>query len=437
MGIDPKDKTYKQPASYSSMLSGFIKLAQFFVALRAVVEMEEGHVDFASDRLIEMQDRFMVYGSRSPIEWALKLRAYCRVVRDTTTVYGSIAWSDDGQSVSFRDVDLDIPQLRWFLRDQVETAQKTLEKLLLMFPQQGDRREKIVPALDIHALKDDFSINTPGWSFLQDPRNHQLLSKENWLLHRVCDTAKLRNRFLYVDDDGQPQWHTKQVTEYLYLVTEFLSCILLLVHLTSGQPARGIELLTVQWQNSQEGHRRTIGIENGLVSIITTSIKGYTIDGSSRIIHRYLTPEVGEMLIYYLWLVLPFCRQLQLVACGKIPQDLPILVPSLSSSLLWATREGKPWVTERLRGILSREFADHLSCSMNVSKWRHIAIAISRKHLSGKGFKRDYDDSIQVVADEQAGHSSLVAGNIYGRLRDAAPGHVQAAQAQYRDISLR
>ena len=30
-----------------------------------------------------------------------------------------------------------------------------------------------------------------------------------------------------------------------------------------------------------------------------------------------------------------------------------------------------------------------------------------------------------------------MAGNIYGRLRDAAPGFVQVAQAQYRDISMR
>lgn len=72
---------------------------------------------------------------------------------------------------------------------------------------------------------------------------------------------------------------------------------------------------------------------------------------------------------------------------------------------------------------------------MNVSTWRHIAIAMSRRLLSDKGFERDYDDHIQQKADYQAGHSSLIAGNIYGRLLGAAPGHVQAAQIAYRDIS--
>jgi hypothetical protein len=76
-------------------------------------------------------------------------------------------------------------------------------------------------------------------------------------------------------------------------------------------------------------------------------------------------------------------------------------------------------------------------CVMNVSTWRHIAIAISRKHLSEKGFKRDYDDPVQQKADHQAGHSSLIAGNVYARLMSAAPGHVQSAQIAYRDVSRR
>lgn len=80
--------------------------------------------------------------------------------------------------MSFLDVDLDIAQLRWFIRDQIEAGQKTLEKLLLISPGLGEERENIVPALDIRALKDDFSITTPGWSFLKHPRNHQLQGKE-------------------------------------------------------------------------------------------------------------------------------------------------------------------------------------------------------------------------------------------------------------------
>ena len=67
-----------------------------------------------------------------------------------------------------------------------------------------------------------------------------------------------------------------------------------------------------------------------------------------------------------------------------------------------------------------------------------MAIAISRRHLkSKKGFKRDYDDNegFQIVADAQAAHSSRIAGQIYGRGIEEAPGHVQSRKAEYREVS--
>ena len=88
-----------------------------------------------------------------------------------------------------------------------------------------------------------------------------------------------------------------------------------------------------------------------------------------------------------------------------------------------------------MSNILVQQFRQELCCPMNISIWRHIAIAMSRRLLSESGFKRDYDDHIQQKADHQAGHSSLIVGNVYGRLMSATLGHVQSAQVAYRDIS--
>lgn len=62
------------------------------------------------------------------------------------------------------------------------------------------------------------------------------------------------------------------------------------------------------------GLLRNIFIENGLVSFVTCYHKGYSVQGSMRIIHRYLPKEVSELVVYYLWLVLPFSQQLRLLA---------------------------------------------------------------------------------------------------------------------------
>ena len=410
-------------------------MAQFLVAQRAVVGVQEGEADFPSESLDRMQDRFMVYGSRSPVEWALKLRAFGRGVQDQRTAQGFILWSDNGENISFKGAELNITSLRWFLRDQVEAVQALLEKLLLVSP--FELREDVVPSLDIRQLKDDASIDAPNWSFLDDPRNAQLLGNDAWLLRRMLNTDGLKDQFIRTCHSGSPKWRPKAAAAYLELAISFLGRLLLVIHLTSGQPARGTELLCIQWRNAQAGFRRTINVENGLVSLVNSSIKGYSMEGSTKIIHRYLPFEVSEMLVYYLWLVEPFCRQLRILALGSCSKLHPHHLPPLDSALLWGTKEGKPWSTDQLRDVLAREFEIHLNCSVNVATWRHIAIAMSRRHISGKSFKRDYDNSLQITADEQAGHTPLIAGNIYGRLISAAPGYVQAAQAQYRVISLR
>jgi len=53
------------------------------------------------------------------------------------------------------------------------------------------------------------------------------------------------------------------------------------------------------------GHHRNIFVEYGMISTVTTYHKGYTISGDTKIIHRYLPKEVGELLVYYLWMIQP------------------------------------------------------------------------------------------------------------------------------------
>ena len=66
--------------------------------------------------------------------------------------------------------------------------------------------------------------------------------------------------------------------------------------------------------------------------------------------------------------------------------------------------------------MLAYKFKAKLGTSANIIIWRYAAITISRKHLSGKGFKRNYDGKEEPAAiDSQAGHSSVLAGQIYAR----------------------
>jgi hypothetical protein len=62
----------------------------------------------------------------------------------------------------------------------------------------------------------------------------------------------------------------------------------------------------MRWKNTAYSGVWNIFIKEGLIAFVAMYYKGYRSSGNIKIIHRYLPREVGELLVYYLWLVLPF-----------------------------------------------------------------------------------------------------------------------------------
>jgi hypothetical protein len=156
-----------------------------------------------------------------------------------------------------------------------------------------------------------------------------------------------------------------------------------MAYITSGQPARATEILSLRVSNTFHRIRRNIFIEDGPVSFVPFCHKGYNISGSTKIIRRYLPQEVSELLIYYLWLVRPFCNHLRLLAFDAATPP---------SSFLWARRdEDDNWESARLLAILAYEFQILLHTVLNITIWRHIPVVISRQRLRNGQFKHNYD----------------------------------------------
>lgn len=272
---------------------------------------------------------------------------------------------------------------------------------------------------------------------------------EKWLLNRILQTDWLRNDFFRVPN--RAIWRDQAVGEYIANVERFLERLLLLIHITGGQPARGTELLSIQYRNPLDGQgRRNVFLENGLISFVTYYHKGYNISGSTKIIHRYLPLEISELLVYYIWLIIPFLDQLRILVRNRGTDKL-------GSSYLWgelarksdrpavddiipdlnprAARE-QPWPSSRLSRVLIQEFQRLVLTKVTIPIWRHAAIAISRRHLRQAKFKRDFIEAVTWAwNDEMATHSTKLAGLAYARGLDEAPGHVAGAKAEYRRIS--
>ena len=200
---------------------------------------------------------------------------------------------------------------------------------------------------------------------------------------------------LSLTEEHQVIWKKNAVQAYSSRLDNFLEQILLLIHLTAGQPARGTELMSLQHSTTAQGHYRSIFIEEGLISTVTSYHKGYNITGSTKIIHRYLLKEVSELLVYYLWLVLLFSQKLNMLVYKHVAP------PSL---FLWS--QGKEcWKATWLTTVLRREGKAYLNVPLNILIYCYIAIAISRQHLSSSSFKRDYSIN-KKLADKQATYST-------------------------------
>ena len=175
----------------------------------------------------------------------------------------------------------------------------------------------------------------------------------------------------------------------------------MLVHITGGQPARGTELLTLRWRNSDRCEMRNVFIEHGLVSFVTSYHKNYSVSSTTKLIHRYLPPEIVELLVYYVWLVVPFVEQLQILTplqgLGAIGSFLwPANLNMKASTKLkkgeqtWTRTERteqteqtdsfgveEPWKSTQLRLVIKEEFKHGLKTVASTPLWRHASIAIS------------------------------------------------------------
>ena len=210
-GIDVQNNCFYNASCYITNLSAFVKMAQLLVLRQAVAAREAGECDHPAQALEEMQERFMVYGTRSPMNWIQKLRTYGKRIADTTTGLGHIVWSEDAEELSYKGLELSMTGLKAFVAQQVRIAEAQLHSLLYVCPEEESRIA--IPAFDLCSFKDNPAVSTPGWSFLRDPRNTALQGYERWLLNRITGTDWLWKNFLVEVESAR--WRRLAAERYL------------------------------------------------------------------------------------------------------------------------------------------------------------------------------------------------------------------------------
>lgn len=288
-----------------------------------------------------------VFGSQpTPLNTVYTQKTYGMKIRYTTKAEGQISWEGD-DTVLCRKIKFNMHDVRTVVHGLLSMVRQRLIGELLMLPvvertSASEWRPIGLPRFELKQIADNHSIMDEGWSFFADVRNEWAVDGTTWMGQRALHEPDIEAKFINVDEGLEDSsaaidWNKDTVADYLRAVTRFKEELMVLVHMSAGAPARSTELTSIQRVNGQNARsQRGVFVDNGLVAFVTTYHKGYSASQSMKNVHRFVPREVGEIVVYYLWLVEPFERIVQAGANGQ----------QTYSSWLWEPAPEEDWPDE-------------------------------------------------------------------------------------------
>jgi superfamily II DNA or RNA helicase len=409
--------------------------------LGALTQEQRQHPDRTFPEWVTyLVDLFMVRGTNGPVQWWLDLRTYGRTIFMNTPSEGHIGWKS-GDELLYKQIHFTMGHFRGFVHGLVGRLRQQLVHELMFCTDHPP------PAIPWDHLYDDATQSATGWSFLQDLRTSWPVQGPTWFMERIRHEPRLQRQFVQSHGAG---FRMPAIDRFFRVVSQFRERLSVAVHVCAGQPSRGPELMSIRHRNS-ERERRNIFIEDGMVTFVSRYHKGFHVANDTKVIFRYLPREIGELVIWYLWLVLPFVEQMQSYQRHIRGEAATI---GRRAEYVWSPDPDRQteWSSVRLREVLKRETAIGLDGQkLGLQAYRDIAIAISRRYLRPSSqFQAnteeeapDIDDETSMdddgirafIADIQAAHSASIAGTQYGRMMMENPNTTARHRELFRQVS--
>ena len=192
-------------------------------------------------------------GVPSPFDTMSSLDQYCTTVAYREQHLPVVVWDPEHKSIAVKGETIclaDIPKVYSAVMDR---AKSLFEQMT-----QGIDTSLTFP---YSSLVDDLNDSTPGYSFLKTPILEQYRFK---LISHLVQDPKYVLRMV----DGNIVWNKVSTGDWMRKAQELNACLLFLIHLGSGQPARGTEILSMLFRNMQNVHRSLFAIPGGLATIL-------------------------------------------------------------------------------------------------------------------------------------------------------------------------
>lgn len=364
---------WQEPGNFNSHLSALTWTAQLIIFDYACFREQEDEKRIPV-LLTTICEKFFQQLAETPFGHILQWRLYLFEVAKAAMTKHAARWSLDGQTVEYCGLELQMSQVSALVASEYWQAHALLYDELLFGASE-------LVAMQAWRLRDDLDVDDFGRSWLDHPGNAAFLEQaEMALLRRIHASPELSAMFVVKAVDGtagrsgsSARLSPKAMAIYEAHAQELLRRLLLLCHITSGQPLREPELLSVTYYNT--ARPRHLFIWQKLVMIHTQYHKGQEQSGRYKDNIRFLPRAVGNLLLDYIAYVLPL-RQLFLRQ-----QTTP---RSLLSPYLWATLDGAVWPDGALSRCLSKACARAKVPRLQVANWRQISVSICKEKFSPK-----------------------------------------------------
>jgi hypothetical protein len=297
-----------------------------------------------------------------------------RIVESSVTE-GKFTWDDDDETIRCDSFSLNLSQLRNFLQEELEMAAQALASAFF------SESYADIPTFDIAHLKDSSDCRDRAFWFGKHSKSTGIHQHQQWLVRRILQSDDILSSLTNVSN-GQREWTREGLAIFLERDKAFLESLAVLIHLTSGMPARMNELLPLLFENFDG--RRNVFLRHDFLFLNFWFNKKSSHANCSESIQRFPPPPVAQLLIQYLALVIPFKRFI-LIKVG-ISWDIaatPLLWWKLDIRMSTTTDEARlvQWQSDKLISIFRARTEERLESSFGVAMWRHLATGIVRRFL--------------------------------------------------------
>lgn len=379
-GVDVQTQTLRSAFYYTPILAGMLWINRLIMLEIAVpsepwpeLRLEsKDDVESVSARIHELRRLHLCEGSFSPTSSILTQLAMGKKFNKTHQSPSNIHWSDDEQIIYYIGQPVVLAKVETMCCKLIQELQELM--MVLTFGSQ-------VPTIDLDRIVDSMAwsqaFRRQNFSFIEHSQNQdQVAGDYRYLLDRA---RKKEGRWRLLKKNRATQqvtWVDSQVKSYLTQEKQFLQKLMVCMHITGGQPARGPEIGSIKVSNSIYS-ARNIYVINGRVCFLTMYDKARKRRGNTEYIVRCLPHEVSQIVAQYLVRVRPFARVLD----------------HRESEYLFGDLRG-PWAGEELSHALWHATKKHLGVGLKALAWRHTAIGIATRRLmrASKTWEKEHED---------------------------------------------